>query len=383
MISFNVSAFAEAAKAIRNVPSGSRDFEILDHALIDADTSSIKLTMSDMDVEASVIVDCKADAPVSTAIPRSILEFFILRAGKGDETGTLEFDEDLRNVTARHGKARLTQAILPADMFPHLYGREASWSIKLLAHELCDVLSRTERAVSTDLNRTMLHGPFLHQFDGQLRVIAADGYHIHIVDMDDPEMTGDLPTRDGMSLPGVIIPPKTVKEVLRIFGGDESGITVSGNQNTITIEADRIRIISKLIDATFFDYPGMLPELSDLVIRVSAEAMQRAIDGLLVAPKTDGKGKREAIRTIKMTVREGAIELFGRGDNGDAEDLVDADTGTTPAGTEVAFAAHYLRDAIDAARSKEIAIHMPPEIGRFFHVVGSEGATFLIGPRRI
>lgn len=387
MIKFSVAAFADAAKVVINIPGSASGIDILNHALVDAGRASLFLTMSDLDIEARVSVDCEADKPQKVAVPRAVLEFFIARAGMGDDAGTLTFDDEMKNVTARHGKARLTLAMLPGDDFFLMQSGEPEWTFTMRAHELCEALRRTEKALGTDANRIMLHGPFLHRRDGDLKLIGADGSRVHIVDIDEPEATGDLPKRNDDALPGIIMPPKTVKEMLRIFAGDESEIRLCGTARVMVIEAERVRLASKLIDATYFDYPRLVPSRTDKCAVVNGEALKRAMDGLLVAPKTDAKGRREAVRSIRMTLRDDTVELFTRGDTGDADDSVPArlseTNGAEGVSFEITFAAKFLRDAIDAAGAADITIHAPADFGLPFHIVGGEGATFVIGQRRM
>ncbi|TIN84326.1 hypothetical protein [Mesorhizobium sp.] len=382
-VRFNVTAFAEAAKAIRNVPGGTREIDIYDHARLHATKKKgMTLTMSDLDVEARVSLACETDAEVLAAIPRAVLEFFIAREGSGEETGTLDFDADMKAVVARHGKARLSMPILKGEDFYLIDAPRPDWSLTLRAHELCGVLKRCEKALGTDVNRIMLHGPFLHQLDG-IKLIGSDSSRIHIIDVDDPALTGSLPTRDGTELPGVIIPPKTVKEILRIFGGDESELRLSGTGRVLMIEGVSIRIASKLIDATYFDYPRLIPARPDAHVTIASDALTRAMDGLLVVPKNDAKGRRETSRTIRLTVRAKSIELFAKGDAGDAEDEIEADNDGVPDGTFMTFDARFLRDVIEAAGTPKIALHPPADFAMPFHVAAGDGCAFIIGQRRM
>jgi DNA polymerase-3 subunit beta len=288
----------------------------------------------------------------------------------------------MRNVVARQGKARLTMQILKGEDFYLIEMAKPQWSMKLRAHELCGTLARCEKALGSDPSRYMLHGPFLHQLEG-LKIIGADSSRIHLIDLDDPMLEGELPVRTPDIMPGIIIPPKTVKEILRIFAGDESEITLSGNDRLMAIEAERIRLASKLIDATYVDYPRMMPKTAEARMLVPADKLLRALDGLLVVPKNDPKGKRETVRGVRLTMRDGAVDLYARGDTGEAEDTVEATNEGVPDGTAITFAAHFLKEAIDAAGSKQIAIHPPAEFGHPFRVEGGEGAAFIIGQRRL
>ncbi|RWN11789.1 DNA polymerase III subunit beta [Mesorhizobium sp.] len=387
-VKFSVAAFAEAAKAIRNVPGGTREIDILDHARLHATKKKgMTLTMSDLDVEARVSLPCEADTEVLAAVPRAVLEFFIAREGSGEDTGTLDFDADMRAVVARHGKARLNMPILKGEDFYLIDAPKPGWSLTLRAHELCGVLKRCEKALGADANRIMLHGPFLHRLpnsaDGAVKVIGSDSSRIHIIDVDDPALSGDLPTRDGAELPGIIIPPKTVKEILRIFGGDESELKLSGTDKVMLVEAERLRIASKLIDATYFDYPKLIPARPEPHVTIGADQLVRAMDGLLVVPKNDAKGRRETSRTIRLTIREKSIELFAKGDAGDAEDEIEVTNDGVADGTAMTFDARYLRDVIEAAGAAKIALHPPADFGMPFHVAAGDGCAFIIGQRRM
>lgn len=382
IITFPIASFAEAAKAVRKTSGASSDIEIYDHARLQATKTGLTLTMSDLDIEARATIDCESPGDCLAAIPRAVLEFFIARQGVGEAMGTLEFDSDMRGVIARHGKARLTMPILHGEDFYLLDVGKPDWSLTIRAHEFCDALRRCEKAVGDDINRPMLHGPFLHQAEGALRMVASDSHRLHLVMIDDPSLTGALPPRNG-TLPGIIIPPRTVKEILRILAGDESEVTVSGTARMMAIEATRIRIASKLIDATYFEYTRVIPPLPAPHVSVSTEALLRAVDGVLVVPQRDMKGKVEAIRTVRMTIQGGTVELFATGNAGDARDEVEIVNDGVPEGTQIMFHAQFLRDALDAARAKQVTIHPPAAIGQFFHVAGSEGATFVIGQRRL
>ncbi|MBZ9705376.1 hypothetical protein LB543_01360 [Mesorhizobium sp. ESP7-2] len=379
-VKFKVSAFAEAAKAVRNVPGATREIDILDHALLRAGKKQMTLTMSDLDVEARATLDCEAGKDVLAAIPRAVLEFFIAREGSGEDAGTLEFDAGMQAVVARHGKARLTMQILKGEDFFLIDPPKTDWSLTLRANELCDVLKRCEKALGQDANRYMLHGPFLHINDG-LKLIGTDSSRIHIIDIDDPDLTGELPRR-GEIMPGVILPPKTVKEILRIFSGDESELKLSGTDRLMLVEADRLRIASKLIDASYVDYPRMMPARAEARVLIASDALLRAMDGLLVVPKSDTKGKRETSRAIRLTVRDSHVELFAKGDTGDADDQIPAANEGVADGTAMTFDARFLRDAIEAANAKQIALHPPADFGMPFHIAAGEGAAFVIGQRR-
>jgi len=385
MIRFSIAAFAEAARAIRNIPGSGMGIDIYTHARIDARKTSMTLTMSDGDIEAHATINCDSDAAVLAAIPAAVLDFFIARSGLADDAGTIEFDADMRNVTGRHGKARLTLGIMPGGDFFLMEPAKPDWTMVMRAHELCNALKRTEKALLSNASRPMFGGVFLHKTGDQARVIGANMHRMHMIDLDNPELSGDLPAHDG-DLRGIILPPKTTKELQRIFGGDESEIRISGTKHMAAIEGVRLRVVTKLMDDNYFDYPNLVPKRSESKVTIQTAALKRALDGIVVAPKTDVKGKPETLRAVDIRIRANAIELLAAGDIGDAYDSVDATVEGVELDTpnaELRFSAQFLRDALDASESKSIEIYLPVIKGHPFFIVDGERATFGIGQRRL
>lgn len=383
-ISFSVAAFAAAARAVRDVVNPSLKISIYTHARIEAADGRLAMVMSDMDMEVHVSIDCRMDGDVLAALPRAVLDFFVTREGMGGDEGTIEFDTDMRACTARHGRARLVLAILRGEDFYVMAGTEPTWRMTLRAHELCDALKRTRKAlrVGEPTGQPMFEGAFLHRHEASVRIAGADGNRLHLIELDDPELSGAMPKRESATQAGVLLSQKTVKEILRVFGDDESELTLSGTAHMIAVEAGRRRLVSKLLDETYFDYVNRVPARGDCSVTLQCEALSRAMAGILVAPKTDIKGKQEALRSMQLVVGDGTVTLSVKADTGEADDQIEAAVDGA-ADMKISFAAPYLLDAIAAAGAREITIHMPTQTGMPFHIAGGEGATFVIDQRRL
>lgn len=363
-VKFSVAAFAAAAKAIRNIPGASRNIEILDHARLEAGKKSLSLIMSDLDIEACATIACEGPAALA-AIPRAVLEFFIARDGGADDTGTIDVDE--RRVIARCGKGKLDMPILPGADFFLIGAGKPDWSLTIRANELTELLRATEKAM--DEKRPFIQGVLLHLLDAELRATGTDGHRVHVQGVDAPELTGGF--GDG-PWQGVTIPDRTVKELIRIFDGDESEIAISGTQGTITVEADKIRVTSKLIAEQYPDYVRLMLPAGPFRLTVGVKALDAAIARLLVLPRKDGKGRAEASRPIRMTPGKDGLKLEIKGNDSDAEDLIDCEVEGD--GQPIVINQRYLRDALAAAggtkvtfapvEGNPVSVRMLPDNGR-------------------
>ncbi len=375
-ITFSASAFAEAAKIVRNVRDASLRIDILDHALVAVEGETLALTMSDTDMEVRALIDCTGDTDVRAAIPAAVLDFFVVRAAAGEAEASMEFDDAMLNVTARHGKARMTMAILQADIFPVFDTASTTWSLPLRAHELCTLFSVTQKAIAVDKSRAYLEGVFLNSRDGELTAVALDGHRMHVATVDLPPVEGNLPMR-AAGLPGVIIPAGAVIEILKIFSGDESEVRVSGTESKFVVEGERIRIASKLIDGTYPDYARLLVEPGEFRLGVESAQLEQALASLAVIPRTDGKGKALQSRAIQVTAEPDAILIETRGDSGDADIRVPATI--EGQGHPFGVNARLLREAVAAAGGGKIVIAPAGEQTQALRLLPqAEGRAFIV-----
>jgi DNA polymerase-3 subunit beta len=85
---------------------------------------------------------------------------------------------------------------------------------------------------------------------------------------------------------------------------------------------------------------------------VPSKALDAAIGRLLVLPRKDGKGKAETSRPIRMTPVDGGLKLEIKGNDADAEDLVDCEV--EGAGEPIVVNYRFVRDALAAAGGSKV-----------------------------
>ncbi|MBP0438449.1 DNA polymerase III subunit beta [Tianweitania sediminis] len=349
MIRFSVADFAAAAKALRSIPNSAIRVDIYEHARLHAAANQMVLTMSDMEMEAHITMPCVCEGEILAAIPMAVLEFFIARSTGGAE-GTLEFDAAMRNVTARIGKARMTIAILRGEDFVSFEKIDPAWSIGLRAHELCGALRKCEDAIAEDGTRFYLEGVFMTPRNGELLAVATNGHHLHLTALDLP----DEAQIEGWH--GMIIPENAVGKILKLFADDESAVLVSGSKGFISIAAERIRLIAKLIDHDYVDFQRVIPEAGDFSIVVDGKALEQCAATLTLIPKVDGKGRRETARAVRITpaAEDNEILVEMRGTLGEAQDRLPAEI--VGSGEPITIDVRYLRQMIAAAGDGKVRL---------------------------
>lgn len=373
-VTFELPAFTEAARAIKPLPggaAGAAGIAIYNHAWMKAASGKLTLAMSNLDQEARADIDC-GGGDVAALLPMAVLEFCLARTGEGE--ASLEFDEDLQRVVARHGKARLTMPILRAEDFYLMDLRPGDqWSLSVRAAELARDLERVQLAASTIAAQPHMQGVFLHRSDDAMMLAATDGGRIHAAALGDATLDGALPQANADDPPGVILPNRMIKEFVRLFGDDQSEVTLRGTRNMVVVEGARLRLASKLVEGVFPPWNKVVPQRPDASIGVDAAALGKAISAVLVEDRTDAKGKRVAGRKIKLTVGDEMLTVEAKGDTGNAEDSIAIDNQGVEQGVWMQFNADFLRDAFEAAGNGRQRLYPPPQIGMPVHVAAESG----------
>ena len=165
----------------------------------------------------------------------------------------LEASGDRAVLSIRAGRSRFTLQTLPESDFPDLAAGEMTHSFTLAAADLKRLIDKTQFAISTEETRYYLNGIYLHAAGTAqaptLRAVATDGHRLAQLDLPLPE--------GAAGMPGIIVPRKTVGEVLRLIEDGSAEVLVELSQGKIRFTLGDVVLTSKLIDGTFPDYaPG-------------------------------------------------------------------------------------------------------------------------------
>jgi DNA polymerase-3 subunit beta len=139
-----------------------------------------------------------------------------------------------------------------------------------------ELSARRNSRISTDETRYYLGGPYLHVVEGQLLTVTTDGVCLARSTLGDVAGFTDR-DNNGFADRGIIIPGKTVDEIVRL---GKVPITLRFDDRIVEIIAGRKIIRNKLIDATFVDYARVIPQASDNFVDLDRLELISALDRL-------------------------------------------------------------------------------------------------------
>jgi DNA polymerase-3 subunit beta len=356
---------------VHRVVERRNTYPILANVLLKAGDGRLDLRATDLDIEVTESVPAMVGTPGTTTVAAHTLYEIVRKLADGAEV-RLE-SEGSEQLLLTSGRSRFHLACLSPDSFPDLKSGAFTHQFSMPAASLRELIERTQFAISNEETRYYLNGIYLHAIetgaDAILRAVATDGHRMARAETEAPA--------GSKSMPGIIVPKKTVGEVQKLLDGSEGDVEVEVSDTKIRFSLAGVVLLSKLIEGTFPDYERVTPKNNDKSMQVDRAAFATAVDRVsTIASDRGGKA-------VKLSVKDGQLELsVTNPDHGTAsEELAVA---FEPESFEIGFNARYLLDIIGQIRSDN-AIFLFNDAGSptLVREDGEAKALYVLMPMRV
>lgn len=324
---------------VHRVVERRNTYPILANVLMSATAEGLDLRATDLDIEVTETVPAMTATPGVTTVPAHTLYEIVRKLSDGAEI-VLETDgADQMQITS--GRSRFHLACLNPDGFPDLKSGSFTHTFSIPAGTLKDLIERTQFAISNEETRYYLNGIFIHTIDSGdgivMRAVATDGHRLARVEAEAPS--------GAAGMPGIIVPRKTVAEVLKLLDGVEGDVAVELSDTKIRFTLGGVVLLSKLIEGSFPDYERVTPKNNDKLLRVDRDSLSKAVDRVsTIASERGGKA-------VKLALSENLLELsVTNPDHGTANEELAVEFDVEA--FEIGFNARYLLEIISQIRTE-------------------------------
>src|SRR5579872_2970534 len=331
------AALLKSLGHVQSVVERRNTIPILSNVRIDASKGAVGLNATDMDIEIVESTTADVGKGGATTAPAHTLYDIVRKLPDGAQV-EMASTTDGSQIALSAGRSKFTLSCLPVEDFPAMTGGDFTHTFKLGAADLRGLIDRTRFAISTEETRYYLNGIYLHAAESEgtrvLRAVATDGHRLARVEEPLPEGAG--------SMPGVIIPRKTVNELRKLLDEVSGNVEVALSDTRIQFHADAVMLTSKLIDGTFPEYERVIPRGNDKVLRVGKKDFADAVGRVSAI-------SAERSRPVKLSLARDLLVLSAASpEQGTATEELDSDHVTYEAGPlEIGFQARYLNDITD------------------------------------
>jgi DNA polymerase-3 subunit beta len=322
------SALREVLGFVQGVVERKSTIPVLSNILIESlGENSIRIVGTDLDV--TVRCDAEAEIKKGGAMCVQARKLFDLSRLLGGENVTFKkLENEWVSVTSGRGKFRL--AGVNREQFPEIPIFKSA-PLKLPAEVFNYFIRHTAFAITNEQSRFTLSGAKFILADGKARMVTTDGHRLAFI-----ERAIDTPDDARMD---ALIPKKALLELVKISGESGEEVSFGEDQNHIYFELDGRLLITRKLSGNFPNYEMVMPKDNDKMVVFDLDDIKGAVRR--VALMAD-----ERNRSIRMTVREGEVELTAQSsEEGEGNEIVPADY--TGEETTLGFNWQYLQDFLN------------------------------------
>ncbi len=365
------SALLNALGHVQNVVERRNTIPILSNILMEASKGTLRLTATDLDIEAVDEAEAKVKTEGAVTAPAGTL-FDVIRKLPAGADVDLELNPENRQLSIRSGRSSFALPTLPAGDFQTLVPDEDATEFTIEAADLRRLIDKTRFAISTEETRYYLNGVYLHAADTdkgkKLRTVATDGHRLALSEVDAPKGSEDLD--------GVIVPRKAVGEVRRLIDSEDGDVTVSVSDTKIVFRAGRAQLTSKLIDGSFPDYARVIPKGNEKALVIDNKAFEAAVDRVSTV-------SAERSRSVKLSLSEGKLTLaVSSAETGQGHEEIECDYSEDE--MEIGFNAKYLLDVTAQIEAEDARfLFNDPASPALVLDPGDESAQYVLMPLRV
>jgi DNA polymerase-3 subunit beta len=281
-----------ALQSVVGIVERRHTLPILANVMIQKTPQSVQLTSSDLEIQIRTEADLGGDnANFTTTVgARKLMD--ILRSMPSDQTVSLESQQS--KLILKSGKSRFTLQTLPAEDFPLVqespnFGPMFSIPQKTLK----ELLHQVSFAMAVHDIRYYLNGILFVAEGKQLSLVATDGHRLAYTSA---TLEVEVPKQE------VILPRKTVLELLRLLSDKEGMIDMQFANNQAKFKFEGKEFVTKLVEGKFPDYNRVIPKNHKNSVTLGRVTLLNTLQRTAILTSDKFKGVRINLETGLLRV---------------------------------------------------------------------------------
>ena len=275
---------------------------VLANILLETTEKGIRLSGTDLDIAVSTEVAADVETSGAITIPAKKLSEIakelppspVKMASSGEQRVTLDC-----------GRSHFRLLGLPKDEFPSFPNIKFNESWRVRSGELQKLISHTSFAVSTEESRPILNGVLWELRPDQMRMVATNGHRL--AKMQVPIKSSGMPSAD------LIVPPKALEQIRRLFPADEE-LEIARGENHLGFRSPFTAVYTRLIEGPYPNYEQVIPKDNDKYAIADKGALISALKRMSVIAS-------DQTHRIRMSFNAGMVKFSVQTpDLGDAQD---------------------------------------------------------------
>ncbi|NQW66476.1 MAG: DNA polymerase III subunit beta [Burkholderiales bacterium] len=281
-----------ALQSVVGIVERRHTLPILANVMIQKTPHAIQLTSSDLEIQIRTEADLGGDNSnfTTTVGARKLMD--ILRSMPNDQMVSLESQQN--KLILKSGKSRFTLQTLPAEDFP-LVQESVNFGpmFSIPQKTLKELLHQVSFAMAVHDIRYYLNGILFVAEGKQLSLVATDGHRLAYTSA---TLEVEVPKQE------VILPRKTVLELLRLLSDKEGMIDMQFANNQAKFKFEGKEFVTKLVEGKFPDYNRVIPKNHKNAVTLGRVSLLNTLQRTAILTSDKFKGVRINLDTGMLRV---------------------------------------------------------------------------------
>ncbi len=336
-LSLTQENLAHALAVVTRAVSSRSSLPVLGNVLITTDAKRLKIAATNLEIGINYWLGCKVEKEGGITVPARLFNEFVTSL----PSGNIELSSDGSNlvVTTPHYESTING--IAADEFPLIPEIKTQPALTLPGEDFREALSQVVIAASLDEARPVLAGVYLYIEAGHLVMVATDSYRL-------AEKKLKLKDKIEDDKLAVIVPARTMQELVRILADTSEQLNIYLGDNQIMFEAGDTQLTSRLIEGQYPNYRQIIPEKDESFIEIATAEFNRIT-------KVAGLFARENSGSVKLEIKpEGLVSLVSSAPQV-GENTSTAECTVSGEGGSISLNVRYLSDVLGVIKSPEVS----------------------------
>lgn len=308
---------------------------ILSNILLEATKDGIRLSGTDLDIAVSTTVNASVEQEGAITLPARKLVEIVRELPSAAIRLTASGEQ---RVTIECGRSRFRLLGLPREEFPAFPSVKFEGGWRTSSKELQKLIGHVAFAASTEESRPILNGVLWELRPERMRMVATNGHRLARM---------DVPTSEtqGASQADLIVPPKALDQIRRLFDTDET-VEIARSENHLGFRTSSTQIFTRLIEGPYPNYEQVIPRENDKAATADKAALTAALRRMSIVAS-------DQTHRIRMAFANGSCKLSVQTpDLGEAQEELNVSYEGDP--LEIGFNAAYLLEILKYIPTDEV-----------------------------
>ncbi|QJC29724.1 DNA polymerase III subunit beta [Enterobacteriaceae endosymbiont of Plateumaris pusilla] len=343
---------------------------IINNILIEVNNNNIIFKSTNLEIEITTILE-NIENKYCFSITIAGKKFYNICKSFPINSNINILINDNNQIIISFKKCKFIMSTLPSINFPTIEYWESKLEFFLTNKILKMLIDATYFSIANQDVRPYLNGILLKIKNNILNMVSTDGHRLSVCNIVINEILINY---------SVIIPKKSILELLRLLKNTNDIIKIKINNNNISFNLKNLKFTSKLIESSFPEYTKIIPQIFYKIIKINRINLKNAL--LSISILVD-----ERIKGVTLIFNKKYLRILGRNiDNEQAEDVLNIEEkyNNTKDNIEISLNIEYLIDVLNTLKNKYIKISLIDSISSIkIEDIIENNKIYLIMPMRI